>query len=257
VLLGFHPDLPLLAIAGPNNAVEVWSIDGARARLKSSFITRNAGNTNVTAMAFLPAKAAQVPTLVTLAGGYLALWDVTTAEGSQVGLYDSLASTRGMAVTPSGEIALLRMSGDLEFFRAEAFASAAEPQPRFVTSAFQPTNAGTSAGLAALTFSADGRLVAWRELQGRVVVWDLQRSERLGASFAATGPGTALLAPDSSFLVVTGDSAALLWRLDAKVWAEKACVAAGRNLSDAEWAKYFPGRNYEVTCPQWTAKPKT
>ena len=53
-----------------------------------------------------------------------------------------------------------------------------------------------------------------------------------------------------------GDEAAVLWPLDTALWAEKVCFAAGRNLTEAEWTKYFPGRDYEVTCDQWPAKPK-
>ena len=45
--------------------------------------------------------------------------------------------------------------------------------------------------------------------------------------------------------------------LDTNLWAEKVCFAAGRNLTEAEWTKYFPGRDYQVACPQWPAKPKT
>ena len=66
-----------------------------------------------------------------------------------------------------------------------------------------------------------------------------------------------MLSPDGSSLLVVGDTRTVVWSLDPNLWAEKVCFAAGRNLTEAEWAKYFPGRDYEVTCPQWPAKPKT
>lgn len=252
VLLAFHPELPLLAIAGPNNAIEVWVIEAGQLRLQSSFVTPNGGNTLVTAMAFLPAKVAPAPTLVTFAGSDVTLWDVRPVGGAKVGFYDSLFTVRGMAVTASGAIALLRASGDLQFFQSDAFASAGAPAPLSTIAAFLPP----ATAVASLAFSGDGRLAAVRDGKGQVAVWDLEHGERLGSNFAATGPGTALLAPDSSYVIVAGDGATILWTLDVKLWADKACAAAGRNLTEAEWEKYFPGRDYEATCPQWLARPK-
>ena len=43
------------------------------------------------------------------------------------------------------------------------------------------------------------------------------------------------------------------WDIDPDSLAHKACHAAGRNLSRAEWATYFSDEPYEVTCPEWPA----
>jgi hypothetical protein len=43
------------------------------------------------------------------------------------------------------------------------------------------------------------------------------------------------------------------YRIDS--WVERACAIAGRNLSEVEWAQYFPGEEYRATCPQWSAGP--
>ncbi|MFC7489466.1 MULTISPECIES: hypothetical protein [unclassified Knoellia] len=60
--------------------------------------------------------------------------------------------------------------------------------------------------------------------------------------------------PDSSGLLVAGLDGRT-WTVDTKQgpWVDRACAIAGRNLSHAEWKEYFPGRAYEITCPQWPA----
>ena len=60
--------------------------------------------------------------------------------------------------------------------------------------------------------------------------------------------------PDSSGLLVAGIDGRT-WTVDTSPdsWVDRACTIAGRNLSREEWKEYFPGRAYEVTCPQWPA----
>jgi|GEM_PF-1275749 len=44
-----------------------------------------------------------------------------------------------------------------------------------------------------------------------------------------------------------------LWDMDIYSVLEKACATDGRNLTLAEWVKYFPSKPYEKTCAQWRA----
>jgi WD40 repeat protein len=46
-------------------------------------------------------------------------------------------------------------------------------------------------------------------------------------------------------------TAAVLWELDPKRWAELACEIAGRNLTKDEWSYYLPGRDSHATCDRW------
>ena len=62
--------------------------------------------------------------------------------------------------------------------------------------------------------------------------------------------GTRLL---SGTTVPTGTD--MVWDLDPAHWASTACSVAGRNLTQAEWKQYLPGRPYQLTCPQWPAGP--
>ena len=37
--------------------------------------------------------------------------------------------------------------------------------------------------------------------------------------------------------------------LDPQSWREMACAAAGRNLTEEEWGRYFADEPYRDTCP--------
>ena len=60
--------------------------------------------------------------------------------------------------------------------------------------------------------------------------------------------------PDSSGLVIAAADGRT-WTADTRTdrWAERGCALAGRNLTRAEWTKFFPSRPYHATCPQWPA----
>ena len=43
------------------------------------------------------------------------------------------------------------------------------------------------------------------------------------------------------------------WDVAPDAWRAEACEIVGRNLTQAEWARYLPEEPYRVTCPQWPA----
>ena len=94
-----------------------------------------------------------------------------------------------------------------------------------------------------------------------ISLWDTETDARIGAAFNWLPSATAgksddvFLSSDGRSLTVSNDNATVVWDLDVTLWAEKICQAAGRNLTESEWTKYFPGREYETTCPQWPPKP--
>lgn len=98
----------------------------------------------------------------------------------------------------------------------------------------------------AITASADGN----------ALIWDLQSStpQVAGEMSGHRGP---IIAMDATLLdVVTGslDGTARLWRsaswgLSFDQLTERACAAAGRNFSEAQWRRYLPHRRYRETCP--------
>lgn len=60
--------------------------------------------------------------------------------------------------------------------------------------------------------------------------------------------------PDDKKLI-TSDLAGniLFWDLDPTAWVNIACNTANRNLTKAEWGRYFPSEAYRITCPQYQA----
>jgi DNA-binding SARP family transcriptional activator/WD40 repeat protein len=60
--------------------------------------------------------------------------------------------------------------------------------------------------------------------------------------------------PDSSGMLVAAVDGTT-WTVDTRprVWMDRACRIAGRNLTRDEWEQYYPNRPYEVTCRQWPA----
>jgi hypothetical protein len=45
------------------------------------------------------------------------------------------------------------------------------------------------------------------------------------------------------------DNAVRLWDMNLESWTSNACRIANRNLSHAEWERYFPNQPYHKTCP--------
>jgi WD40 repeat protein len=107
-----------------------------------------------------------------------------------------------------------------------------------------------------LHLSADGQyLLTTRDRRPRL--WHLPSATVIGSFPHRTG----LLATGMDLgpqlrLVTMDDEHGLIWNLDVASWPEIACRAAGRNLSQAEWAQFGPKDvPYQSTCAQWPAGP--
>jgi WD40 repeat protein len=229
----------------------IVTLESGSPRVRVSFTTTNINGSNSRRVAFLPSAVAPSPTIVTIFGQTLSVWDVRGEVATRLGAWETSASIRGWAVTPSGEIALLRASGALQFIRHEAFLSGADPEPLSIIPNVLPLGIG-----ATLRFSAYGRIMSVVRVDGKVDLWDIEKRASIGSNFAWPTASAAFPSPDGKSLLVTNDTATILWDLRTGEWPDKVCSVAGRNLTEAEWAKYFPGRTYAVTCDQWAAKPK-
>jgi hypothetical protein len=64
---------------------------------------------------------------------------------------------------------------------------------------------------------------------------------------------TPYFTPDGRRVTGNGLFGAVLWDVDPDSWQEKACLAAGRNLTRAEWREYLGDEPYRRTCPDWPA----
>ncbi len=63
-------------------------------------------------------------------------------------------------------------------------------------------------------------------------------------------PAFAVFTPDAgSVLIATPDGSVARWDLGAATWIERACVLAGRNLTEPEWTELIGDRPYRTVCP--------
>ncbi len=86
-----------------------------------------------------------------------------------------------------------------------------------------------------------------------VLLWDLEQPTP--APLTIHSPARSLTAegfsPDVRWLITDNDSGMQLWQVKVDELISKACEAAGRNLTPAEWQQYFPNQDYDKTCAQW------
>jgi WD40 repeat protein len=106
-----------------------------------------------------------------------------------------------------------------------------------------------------VAFAPDGSQFAALQLNG-IGLWDGHTGDYQGSlpiPALATGASIRYL-PDSSGLLIAARDGRT-WSADTRTeaWGERACAIAGRNLSRAEWTRFFPSRRYHATCPEWPA----
>jgi DNA-binding SARP family transcriptional activator/WD40 repeat protein len=106
-----------------------------------------------------------------------------------------------------------------------------------------------------VAFAPDGSQFAALQLNG-IGLWDGHTGDYQGSlpiPALATGASIRYL-PDSSGLLIAARDGRT-WTADTRTdtWVERACTIAGRNLTQAQWTKFFPSRPYHATCRQWPA----
>ena len=88
---------------------------------------------------------------------------------------------------------------------------------------------------------------------GTVSLFDVDRGLVRGRPLRASGEpgeGYAFLVPESTdeLVALSGDRSGWRYPLDPSVWLDEACAIVGRDLTQAEWDTYLPGRDREPTC---------
>ena len=112
----------------------------------------------------------------------------------------------------------------------------------------------------AAAWSADGRRFASVDEAGLVVVWDTARVEPVHVLTGSERPvRTVAFSADGRTLYTVGDDAVLLtWDLSGTRGAgakladtspvDLACRIAGRDMTEQEWRRYLPDRDYQRVC---------
>lgn len=104
-----------------------------------------------------------------------------------------------------------------------------------------------------VAFSHDGSQLVSGGRDGTVVLWNAATGHVTGRiTLPEAVAHSAAFLPNGDIMIVpfAEDPAIYVWDPSAGRAVEFACRAAGRDLSKAEWAEYFPGQPFRSVCPQ-------
>jgi len=107
-----------------------------------------------------------------------------------------------------------------------------------------------------ISFSPDGKMLASAGNDGAVILWDVETHQPIINPFHKQFSGISSLAfsPNGEYLIsADSDGNIMLWEAGSNRWKLATCQRIGRNFTQEEWALYFPGEDYRITCPQWPA----
>ena len=243
--IAISPDGKLLAIGSADGTAQLWDLE-ALAPATEPFktdVTEQAEPSPVAALTFAVSADQRLLASRNLAGDVV-VWDYTTSPPTRLeerAFGNVVIGT--IAFTPDGLLAVGYLNGTIELL-----------DPATLQPVGPPLSSADDSPIYSLRFSDDGAIVAAGGLTGGSLtgtrVFDRATGQQLGESFG-DGDRDRLVEPDGSFIVVASDEGVVITSLDPDEWEAQACRAAGRNLSQAEWDEFFPGRDYEATCPQW------
>lgn len=103
-----------------------------------------------------------------------------------------------------------------------------------------------------VAFSDDGSRLVSGGTDGTVVMWDPETGRIAGrVTLPEANAYTPSSLPNGNIMIVGREDHALYeWDPSAGRALEFACRAAGRDLTEAEWAEHFPGQPFQSVCPQ-------
>ncbi|MBN2146646.1 MAG: hypothetical protein JW726_04620 [Anaerolineales bacterium] len=101
-----------------------------------------------------------------------------------------------------------------------------------------------------VAFSPDGRWVVSRSVDGIVQIWETVSGDRV-ARLEDDNVTKYDFSPDWRWVALAGaDGTALVWMWQPEDLIAEVCRRLPRNLTEEEWAQYFPGEEYRLTCPE-------
>ena len=117
------------------------------------------------------------------------------------------------------------------------------------------TLAKPTAGADEFEISDDGRILLLAGVAQKASLYDVASGRKLGFDVPTSSPEftSAHLSPDGRTLITNTRRGVLEWDLDPADMAAAACRMAGRELTAAEWATYFPGESQTPVCAAPTA----
>lgn len=186
------------------------------------------------------------------AGGYrdtVGVWAlVDPRDGSVVWsvVAPEAVTTPGVAfVDGQRTIVIAGSSGKLHFVDA-ATGALVGPQ---LDDASQSLAINETTSPVSLSTSPNGRVLSVVSAPHPLEIWDLTKGQLRGRITVPADTVSAQFVSDSEVVVTTARGAVSVYDLTVADWIDRACTAAGRDLTPGEWAQFLPGYPAEPVCP--------
>jgi WD40 repeat protein len=173
------------------------------------------------------------------ADGTITLWDVPTRQPLGPALRLDEIGIMDLAFAPDGKtFASTNLLGTVVLW---------DVQTR------QPLGSPFAAGSAGrIRFGPEGKVLAVLSADNKATFWDIASRRPMAAPIS--GDNGVALSKDFMMASIGNDSIVLrdlgfLADASRRSWRDRACARANRNLTRAEWQKYFGDEPYRATCP--------
>ncbi|MGI9624344.1 MAG: WD40 repeat domain-containing protein, partial [Acidimicrobiales bacterium] len=179
--------------------------------------------------------------IATTTDGTYGVWDTATWERIDIGV--DLGDVLLASFSPDGRF-LATVDGDGTITIRDAVTY---EEIRRMAGQGPPTFIGSWLG----GWSDDGSILLTRfETEPRV--WNVESGLQIGDPFPNDGGAILYGATFGLALATPQENHTSVWNTDTSTWAEVACEAVGRNMTQAEWDQFGPqGEPYRATCPQY------
>jgi len=241
--LEFNPDGTVLASGGMDAMILLWDV--ALGEMIGEPLEGHQATVNDLAFSpggeLLASVGCAHPDDLYCEGGELILWDLSEGLISSTVMPIHAHNVWSLAFSPDGETL--------------ATGSADETIQLWDVASSEPIGdpiLGHEGGVTSLAFSPDGQMLASSGLDAVILLTDLDSRQRLGPPLIGHDDivNSIAFSPDGNMLGSgSHDTRLFLWTMELSIWIEKACERAGRNLSQAEWQRYFQEDLYRKTCP--------